>query len=98
MLKKAKEQRLLQIKTELAGKLGAEEMCDIGAWYAKVRNVGCPNCGIDFSELGRMANLYPHWTGGCLGEPEPIYEVNRPSILHRSEPCDASSRISRVLQ
>ena len=37
---------------------------DVSAWYY-ITDV-CPNCGEILHEMHPEANLYPHWTGGCV--------------------------------
>jgi hypothetical protein len=59
------EERLASLKAALADKIGPEEAADIVRWYGVVKDVGCPNCGVDFRTLGDEGNLYPHFMGGC---------------------------------
>jgi hypothetical protein len=57
--------RLHDLRARLAGKIGMCEAESIVAWYIAVKDVGCPNCGIDFTKTPPETNIYMHWTGGC---------------------------------
>lgn len=57
--------RLNELKAKIAGRIGFAEAQDLYRWYAVVKDIGCPNCGIDFREMPPEHNIYPHWTGAC---------------------------------
>lgn len=64
--------RLAECKAKLAGKIGIEEAHNLTLWYAVVHDIGCPNCGVDFRDMHPEANLYPHFTGGCVPDEQPF--------------------------
>jgi hypothetical protein len=57
--------RLHDLQAKLAGKIGPQEALDLYRWYAAVCEVGCPNCGEDFTKTPPETNIYPHWMGAC---------------------------------
>ena len=60
-----KHARLLELRAKLARKLGLDEAMHISSWYRAVHNVGCPNCGLDFTTSVPETNLWPHYNGEC---------------------------------
>jgi hypothetical protein len=60
-----KEERLAEIRAKIGAKIGWEQAGSIYRWYEAAKEIGCPNCGIDFRSQPDEYNIYPHFTGGC---------------------------------